>query len=189
MEFKSWQRRAFCAALLFAVSACTTATITPESAPPPPTVAQTYRNVALGTVDATQPEFAYLVPFFREGFVRRLKELNAFDSVTDNPSTPPAPAPGTLVVTATLTDVDKGNVALRFFIGMGAGREHATTHLIVKSTDGNTLGAFDVRKAYSGGAGIGGVSFLDIDDLMTQVGEQAAQSLVDWSKGQLTASN
>jgi hypothetical protein len=33
------------------------------------------------------------------------------------------------------------------------------------------------------------VSFLDIDDLVTQVGEQAAQSLVDWSKGQLTATN
>jgi hypothetical protein len=187
MEFKSWQRRAFCAALLFAVSACTTATITPESAPPPATLAQTYRNVALGAVDATQPEFAYLVPFFREGFVRRLKELNAFDSVSDNPSTPPAA--GTLVVTATLTEVDKGDAALRFLIGMGAGREHATTHLIVKSPDSNTLGAFDVRKAYSGGAGIGGVSFLDIDDLVTQVGEQAAQSLVDWSKGQLTATN
>lgn len=182
------QGRALCAALLLLSAGCTTATITPETgASPPAALAQNYRAVVLGAVDASQPEFAYLIPFFREGFVRRLNELKAFDSVSDNPSTPPGA--GTLVVTASLTEVDKGDAALRFLIGMGAGREHATTLITVKSNDANTLSTFEVRKAYSGGAGIGGASFLEIDDLVKQVGEQAAQSLVDWSQGKLAASN
>ena len=186
MNFMGWKGRALCAALLLSSAACTTVTITPEGATPAAAVMQGYRIVALGPVDTKQPEFAYLVPFFREGMVRRLNELKAFDQVIDNPSTPPGP--GTLVVTATLTEVDKGDAALRFLIGMGVGREHATAHLTAMG-GGSTLGAFDVRKAYSGGAGIGGVSFLDIEDLTKQVGEQAAQSLVDWSQGKLTASN
>lgn len=187
MRFTRWRSRALCVAMLFSSAACTTVTITPDMAMQPPANIQTYRTVVLGSVDATQPEYAGLAQFFREGFVRRLKELKAFDAVSDNPAA--APAPGTIVVTATLTEVDKGDAALRLFVGMGAGREHATAHLTAKGSDGNALGAFEVRKAYSGGAGIGGASFLDVEDLATQVGEQAAQSLVDWSQGKLTASN
>jgi hypothetical protein len=82
-------------------------------------------------------------------------------------------------VTATLIEVDKGDVALRFFIGMGAGRERAGARLVIKNAGGDTLGTLDVHKAYSGGAGIGGASLIDIEDLAKQVGEQAAQSLVD----------
>ena len=91
-------------------------------------------------------------------------------------------------MTATLTDVDKGDVALRLFIGMGAGRERAAAVVTAKGNDGSTLGNFEVRKAYSGGAGIGGAGFIDVQDLVTQVGEQAAQSLLDWSQGKLTKS-
>lgn len=187
MKVMRFQSRAMCVALLLLSAACTTATITPDTAPPPAASLQSYRIVAVGPVDATQSQFGYLTGFFREGFLRRLNELKAFDTVLDNPSTPPAP--GTLVVTATVTDVDKGDAVLRWLVGMGAGREHATVHLIAKGNDGATLGAFDVRKAYSGGYGIGGISFLDIEDVVTQTGEQAAQSLVDWSQGKLTASN
>jgi hypothetical protein len=175
-------------AFLLLGAGCTTVTVTPGTGTSlPPALAQSYRAVVLGAVDANQPEFAYLVPFFREGFVRRLNELKAFDSVSDNAVTPPGP--GTLIVTASLTDVDKGDAVLRFLVGMGAGREHAAALIIAKSNDANTLGTFEVRKAYSGGAGIGGATLLEIDDLVKQVGEQAAQSLVDWSQGKLTASS
>jgi hypothetical protein len=182
-----WWSRPFCAALLLLSAACTTVTITPQTTNPPPAIAQNYHAVALGAVDVKEQQFAYLVPFFREGFVRRLNELKAFDTVSDNPPTPPGP--GTLVITATLTDVDKGDAALRFLIGMGAGREHAAAFVTAKSADAITLGSFEVRKAYSGGAGIGGATLIDIEDLVKQVGEQAAQSLVDWSQGKLTATN
>lgn len=185
MKALGWLGRICGGGILLLTAACTTVTVTPDI--PAPANIQSYRLVTLGAVDARQPDYAYLIQFFREGFVRRLNELKAFDAVSDNSPNPPGP--GTLVVTATLVEVDKGDVALRLFIGMGAGRERAGAHLAVKSADGNTLGTFDVHKAYSGGAGIGGASFIDIEDLTKQVGEQAAQSLVDWSQGKLTASN
>jgi hypothetical protein len=187
MNALGWLGRICGGGVLLLSAACTTVTVTPDTGMPVPANIQSYRSVTLVAVDAQQPEYAYLVQFFREGFVRRLNELKAFDSVSDNSPNPPGP--GTLAVTATLVEVDKGDVALRLFIGMGAGRERGGAHLVVKSADGNTLGSFDVHKAYSGGAGIGGASFLDIEDLTKQVGEQAAQSFVDWSQGKLTASN
>lgn len=171
--------------ILLLSAACTTVTVTPDTGTPVPANIQTYRSVTLGAVDAQQPDSAYLVGFFREGFVRRLNELKAFDSATDNSP----PGPNMLVVTGTLIEVDKGDVALRLFIGMGAGRERAGARLVIKNADGTTLGTFEVHKAYSGGAGIGGASFIDIQDLVKQVGEQAAQSLVDWSQGKLAATN
>ena len=187
MSAMGWLGRVCGGGMLLLSAACTTVTITPDAATPVPANIQSYRAVTLGAVDAQQPDYAYLIGFFREGFVRRLKELNAFDAVGDNSPNPPGP--GTLVVTATLFEVDKGDFALRLFVGMGAGRERAGARLVIKSANGNTIGNFDVHKAYSGGAGIGGASFIDIEELTKQVGEQAAQSLVDWSQGKLTAVN
>jgi hypothetical protein len=181
MRVSYWLSRVLCAAALLSAAACTTVTVTPQGAMPAAPVMQTYRAVAVGAIDVKQPEFAYLGPSFREGLVRRLNELKAFDTVIDNPATPPAP--GTLMVTATVTEVDKGDAVLRFMIGMGAGSEHVAAAIAIKGNDGIALGAFDVRKGYAGGAGIGGASFIDIEDLVKQVGEQAAQSLVDWSQG------
>jgi len=187
MRVSRWYGRVLCAAVLLSAAACTTVTITPQGAVTPPPNVQAYRTVVVGNVDAKDAQFAYMEPAFREGLVRRLNELKAFDAISDNPPTPPGP--NTLVVTATLTDVDKGDEALRIFVGMGAGRERGAALVTVKSNDGTTLGSFEVRKAYSGGAGIGGAGFIDIEDLMKQVGEQAAQSVVDWSQGKLTATN
>lgn len=199
MDFRRWQGRVVAAALLVLTAACTTVEVTPLTTAPPPT--QTYKNVVLGTVDAKDPYQAYAIDFFREGFVRRLRELKGFETVTDSavPSstatasagTAPAtsPAADTLLVTATLTNVDKGDAVLRFFVGMGAGRERAAAAVTMRSNDGAVIGSFEVQKAYSGGAGIGGLSALDIEDLVKQVGEQAAQSLLDWSQGKLTKDN
>lgn len=189
MGFRRWQGRSFAAALLVLSTACTTVTVTPQATNPPPPP-QTYKNVVLGTVDAKDPSSAYVIAFFREGFVRRLRELKAFDTVSDSaaaPSTTP-PSADTLIVSATLTEVDKGDMALRLFIGMGAGRERVAATVTAKNSDDATLGGFEASKAYSGGAGIGGGTFIDIEGLTTQVGEQAAQSFLDWTQGKLPAS-
>lgn len=190
MGFLYWQRRAIAAALLVACTACTTVTVTPQASNPPPPPPQAYKNVVLGTVDAKDPGYAYVISFFREGFVRRLRELKGFETVTDSAAaTTTTPAPDTLVVSATLTNVDKGDAALRLFIGMGAGRERVAATVTAKNGAGATLGSFDAQKAYSGGAGIGGAGFIDIEDLTKQLGEQAAQSFLDWTQGKLTASS
>lgn len=171
-------------AILFAVlmtAGCTTVTVTPESAQAPPT---TYGAVDLTPVKVSDSAFAYLGPFFQKAFVRRLGELNAFPKVGDGPVDPNAS--NTVYVDATLTKVDKGDAALRWLVGMGAGREHVTAQIQLTDAGGKSIGEFKVRKAYSGGAGIGGAGFLDIEDLTQQVGEQCAQTLVDWSQGKVT---
>lgn len=166
------------------MAGCTTVTVTPESAQAP---TQTYTSVVLTKVKASNAAFDYLGPYFSKGFIRRLGQLNAFQNISEGTIDPKATE--TIVVSPTLTDVDKGNVALRLFIGMGAGREHVTAQVQLADASGNSIGEFKVRKAYSGGAGIGGASFIDIESLTTQVGEQCAQSLVDWSRGKVVTSS
>jgi hypothetical protein len=162
---------------------CTTVTVTPESAQAP---TQTYGAVDLTSVKVSDSEFAYLGPFFQKAFIRRLGELNGFSNVSDGPADPNATKTKMIYVDATLTKVDKGDAALRWLVGMGAGREHVTAQVHLTDASGKAIGEFKVRKAYSGGAGIGGAGFLDIEDLTQQVGEQCAQTLVDWSQGKIT---
>lgn len=176
--------RALAAAMLIAASACTTVTVTPEAAAPPPHLYQTV------VVSVQQPQNASVgdfSPFFREGLLQRLRELKAFDNIVEAPNAPSGP--DALYVTATLTEVDKGNEAVRWLVGFGAGREHASATLALKSSDGKSLGQLEIRKAYSGGAGIGGAGFITIEDLTKQVGEQAAQTLLDWSRGKNVTAN
>jgi hypothetical protein len=181
------RQRVLAATLLLLTAGCTTVQVTPQALQAP---TQTYRTVVLARVDAKDPAFAYVEPFFRDGFVKRLNELKAFDSVSDasaNQAAAGSPSPDAILVTATLTDVNKGDLALRIIIGMGAGRERVAAQLDIQGPDGKPLGRFEAAKAYAGGAGIGGGTFIDIEDLTKQVGEQAAQSLVDWSRGKLAS--
>jgi len=166
-------------AALFAAG-CTTVTVTPQSAQAP---SETYGAVDLTSVKVDAVEFGYLGPFFQKAFIRRLDELKAFSNVSDGPVDPNATK--TIFVTVKLTNVDKGSAALRMLVGMGAGREHVTAEVKLTDASGKSIGEFKVRKAYSGGYGIGGFGFLDIEDLTQQVGEQCAQSLVDWSQGKV----
>jgi hypothetical protein len=170
--------RVFAAALVMFAGACTTVTVTPEAAAPPK---QSYHTVIVAVSDPKAPEYAYLDTYFKEGLVRRLKELNAFETILVAPAT--SASPDTLLVSGTVIGADEGSEALRWIVGFGAGREHVTAELELKTNDGKSLGTLKIRKAYSGGAGIGGVGFIDLKGLTTQVGEQAAQTLMDWSRG------
>ena len=165
-------------------SACTTVTVTPQSVAPPK---QQYRAVVVGLLEPKSQDLGYLNSYFREGLLRRLHELNAFETIAEAPSA--ASAPDTLSVFGTVTEAEKGDEMLRILIGMGAGREHVTAELELKDGDGNVLGHLQIRKAYSGGVGIGGGGFIDIQDLTKQVGEQAAQTLLDWSRRKDISSN
>jgi hypothetical protein len=170
--------RALAVVLVAAGSACTTVTVTPQSAEPPK---QTYHTVIVGSLEPKSPDLGYLNSYFHEGLVRRLTELKAFDAIMETPAT--ARSPDTLLVLGTVTEADKGDAVARLLIGFGAGRQHVTAELELKSSDGATLGHLEIRKAYSGGVGLGGGSFIDMEDLTKQVGEQAAQTLFDWSQG------
>ena len=52
---------------------------------------------------------------------------------------------------------------------------------------GNGPGRIGGESSGPGGYGLGGGTLIDIQDLTKQLGEQAAQSLVDWSQGKLAA--
>lgn len=174
--------RAWVIAALVALSACTTVTVTPKSTQAP---TQTYHMVVIGKGENPDARTVYLDGYFREGLIRRLGELKAFDQVTDTP--PATPSPDTLFVTGWVSEADKGDEALRFFVGMGAGRERVTAQLDLKNSDGQSVGHLEIRKAYSGGMGIGGATVIDLEGLTKQVGEQAAQTLWDWSQGKSVA--
>ena len=42
---------------------------------------------------------------------------------------------------------------------------------------------FDAEESYMGGAGIGGISFLDMEDLMRKFGRRVAERVIRWSRG------
>jgi hypothetical protein len=86
------------------------------------------------------------------------------------------------VINGNVTEAEKGSAAARFLIGFGAGKAHVTAEFQILDSNGKQLAKFSVRKAYSGGIGIGGASFLDMDDLAKRLGEDTATTVVNWNK-------
>ena len=91
--------------------------------------------------------------------------------------------PSSILLSGKITEVDKGSKALSFIIGFGAGKAHASGLFRIRDDSGDVLAKFESREAYSGGAGIGGVDLLDVDDLMQRLGEETANSVIRWSQG------
>ena len=110
----------------------------------------------------------------------KLMEAMTFGQVVGD-GTSPALA-NTVLITGKVTEVDKGNLAARWIIGFGAGSAHLSADFQLAKPDGTMIGKFTVRKTYAGGAGIGGASLLDMDDLATQAGEESAKVIANWAK-------
>jgi hypothetical protein len=158
---------------------CTTSTITPQAVQKP---AQAYKEIALGDVTVDDKIWEPQIEHFRRGFIARLKETNAFATVSDKVPTP-IPA-DEIAVNGRITEIDKGSRALRVIIGMGAGRARVQGDFQIDDPSGAKVVSFTSAKAYSGGAGIGGFDMLDIDDLMEKFGADTADAVVHWSKGE-----
>src|SRR5262245_44186003 len=109
---------ALLAVLLYgALQACTFKNIQPLVISAP---TESYSIVAVGSITSADKLYENLAAHFRRGFVEELGKLNAFQTIQD-------PAPETLassavLVSATLTQINKGSEALRWIIGFGAGR-------------------------------------------------------------------
>jgi hypothetical protein len=74
--------------------------------------------------------------------------------------------------------VDEGSAAARFIIGFGAGRAKARGIFEIHDSNGVALARFEAREAYSGGAGIGGASFVSMEQLLSKLGESTVKSVV-----------
>ena len=161
------------------VSSCTSTIITPQVVQPAP---RHYQTLAVGDIWAADTLWEGRLPFLRRALTERLREKGAFVEILD-----PAPdvlPPQTVLVTGQVTDVQKGNKALRLLIGFGAGAASAAGVFELSDDDGTTLARFASSKAYAGGAGIGGFDLVDMDDLMQQLGKETADTIIRWTKGE-----
>ena len=158
-------------------SACATTTVDKNMLQTP---AKTYPIVVIGDFNTDDNLWQSYVARARRGLDTKLMDSKAFTQVVD-PGASPLPA-NAVVVTGKVTEADKGSTAARWLIGFGAGKAHITAEFQLAEPNGVVLGKFSVRKAYSGGAGIGGANLLDMDDLAQQLGEETANTIVAWAK-------
>jgi hypothetical protein len=175
-----WFRLAPVVAIVVLLGACTTTTITPELVQPAPE--QKIDTVVVAELTSEDELLELYIPHLRQGLVARLREAEDFREVIVGSASPAPPA--AIVISGKLTEIDKGSTAARWIIGFGAGRAIARATFEIKDAGGATLARFESRKAYSGGAGIGGANFLDMDDLVRKLGEETANSLIRWSNGE-----
>ncbi len=175
-----WFRLAPVVAIAVLLGACTTTTITPELVRPAPE--PKIDTVVVAELTSADALLALYIPHLRQGLVARLREAGNFREVIVGSASLVPPA--AIIVSGKLTEIDKGSTAARWIIGFGAGRAIARATFEIKDAGGATLARFESRKAYSGGAGIGGANFLDMDDLVRKLGEETANSLIRWSNGE-----
>ncbi len=173
-----------CFAMLVALGACTATTVTPEFVQPSETKVE---RVAIGEIEAEDELWQLYISHFRVGLASKLRGSHAFLEVLDDVEVTEdgkAELPSDAVlITGTLTEMDKGNAAARWIIGFGAGRAKARGRFQISDTQGEALARFQTWKAYSGGAGIGGASFVSMEDLAQELGEETAASVIRWSRG------
>ncbi len=174
-----WFRLAPVVAIVVLLGACTTTTITPELVQPAPE--QKIDTVVVAELTSENDILNLYIPHLRQGLVARLREAEDFREVIVGSASPAPPA--AIVISGKLTEIDKGSTAARWIIGFGAGRAVARATFEIKDAGGATLARFESRKAYSGGAGLGGANLLDMDDLVRKLGEETANSLIRWSNG------
>ena len=175
-----WFQLAPVVAIVVLLGACTTTTITPELVQPAPE--QKIDTVVVAELTSEDELLELYIPHLRQGLVARLREAEDLREVIVGSASPAPPA--AIVVSGKLTEIDKGSTAARWIIGFGAGRAIARATFEIKDAGGVTLARFESRKAYSGGAGIGGANLLDMDDLVRKLGEETANSLIRWSNGE-----
>jgi hypothetical protein len=180
---------------LFALAVTTVALLTgcvstfrevkPLGGGPPPKERPTV--LAFGDIKVTdarysEPEQKVMLHAFQLGVEKWCTEHKDLE-VRKDVSTTNAP-PIVIVLNGTITEIEKGSAAKRFWVGMGAGQERARGEFALNATDGAQLTAFVARKSYLGGSGIGGLDMLKLEDLVVQLGQLVAETTDKWIRGQ-----
>lgn len=168
-----------CLVIAITVSACTTTKIETMAVEP---AKERHAAVAVGTIDTANPVWEHRLPYIREGMVRKFQESGEFATVLNSVETPLPES--VAIVNGTLTELDEGSTAARFIIGFGAGRAKVGGRFQIAAADGTVLAEFTEREAYAGGAGIGGIDMLSIDQMMGRMGEEVAEAVIRWNRGE-----
>lgn len=192
--------------LALVVAGCTTTTSKPQVLHKP---AATYDAVIVGDVKIDGELWQHLLPHFRHGMVKKLRDSKAFGKVVVAQKTPGVKTKGaktkgfktkgvkppgvkaaksaatsSIVVSGRITKIDKGNATARLLIGAGAGKATARGTFTIRDNSGNTLATFRAAESYSGGLGIGGWTIVQMEKLLQKLGASTAQTVVRWSKGE-----
>lgn len=165
--------------LVTALAGCTVKGTSPEVLTPRP---QKFSIIVVGSIAMEDKLWDNLVPHFRRGLVQQLNEKKAFDGVLD--SAPPILPESAVIFSGKVTEVEKGSAALRWIVGLGAGRAYVKGNFEFRDAGGQVLARLAASESYLGGAGIGGAGFLDMEDLMRRFGETMAERIVQWSRGE-----
>lgn len=162
--------------LLFA-SACAVTEVSPVSGEP---AQQRFSAVFVDEVRTDDELWRAYAVITRRAMIAEFRKSDVFGEVLQE--LPQPPPPGTLIVRETLVEVERGNIALRFIIGFGAGRSRISADIVLADPAHHDLASFRVSKSYAGGAGIGGLDLLSMEDLAEQLGREAAQRVIAWAR-------
>ena len=165
--------------ILASMAGCTLKTVKTELATTP---AEKYSVVCVGDITVDDKLWDLLTPHFRKGFVEELAAEKVFGSIYDSiPATLPE---ASLVLSGKITEVTKGNAALRWIVGFGAGEAKVKGHFEIRNSKGTQLVKFEADESYAGGVGFWGPAFLDMKDLMRRFGETIGKKTAQWSRGE-----
>jgi hypothetical protein len=118
---------------------------------------------------------------FQEGLEAWFGKTNIFESVV---LSSPGVTPHGIILSGTITEVNKGSEAARFWVGMGAGQSRIQGKFEIKDAAGNSLTQFTARRSYLGGLGIGGAGMVSMDELASRLGKTVAETVTQWLHGQ-----
>lgn len=167
--------------LLLLTSACTSNQIDLRQADVAP-ASRSYDQVVVGEIESGTAAAAGLAPFVRQGLLNGLRDRSGIARVVDGTAEPlPEEA---VLVSGTVTEVDLGNAAARIIIGFGAGAQSISGRFDLTEADGTRLGSFSSSQSYQGGAGIGGISHLSMEELAERFGGSIAAAIARWIRGE-----
>ena len=99
---------------------------------------------------------------FQAGLEAWFDKTNIFESVISSSTNVNSHG---IILSGTITEVNKGSEAARLWVGMGAGQARIQGKFELKDAAGNSLTQFTARRSYLGGLGIGGAGMVSMDEL------------------------
>jgi Domain of unknown function (DUF4410) len=139
------------------------------------------RGIKVTDTRWSEPEEKMMVHAFHFGVEKWCADNSAFVCISESSTNVP---PESIVLSGNITEIEKGSIAARILVGMGAGQQRAVGEFQIVAADGTRLAAFTARKSYLGGAGIGGLDMMSIQDLVAELGQLVAQTTDKWLRGE-----
>jgi hypothetical protein len=161
-------------------AACTFASVKPQTIAVRPK--QPPAVLILGEIGVADKLWeTYRLHFLRGAETWARRNAGFREILVERPAQVPTDA---VVLVGTITEMEKGSAALRFFVGMGAGQARARGVFELQGPQGQSYVRFTSHESYLGGAGIGGAGLLDMEDIFQKFGETVAKTVAKWSRGE-----